>query len=327
MACDDYLSKHSHVAEAAKAVGNILADVQQRSSSVFSGERGGGAGALEVEGRLGRHTRSGAFDPNVGSAAFCSIVSMLESYDGWSSTSAWEETQDVFFSAFLPPGTLPPEDCAPGFPVQVRTTVSGGALPMEVTHIVKKKLQCVDLTLQSVDEGACALETKAAVGADFPLSARVATSMEWTVPAEILPVAVHPDLVRIKQRKKFFLSSSGVPGNCFSFETTIVYRGRTKSEAESQQRGAEGASFEVECECLAPAEYLQGCGGDLVCLGLSIVVKLLDFAAALNPGCCVTFVPIPVSTTRRSVGEASGAPPAKVRRAEQPHRPQRHHPC
>jgi len=286
----DYLAEYAHISEAARAVGAMLAELQP----LLSTER---EGTLELEGRLGRFGPS-RFDPNVGSSAFCAILGMLESYQGWSRVSPWEETQDVFFSSVLPAGTLPPED--DGRPVQVRTSV-GGRGTMEVTHVVKKKLRRVDLTLQNVDVGSCALGTQAPGCAAYPLDARVAMSLEWPISPEALPVAVRPDLVRIKQRRRFFLPSLGMEGDCFCFDMTIVYRGKTKSEAEARQRSGEGASFEVECECVAPQAYIRSSAGDPLCLALSVLLKLLDFASALNPASCVTFVPMPARRGERLV--------------------------
>jgi hypothetical protein len=291
----DYIAEHAHVAEAARAVGAMLAELQPVMEQLQQLD----TASLELEGRLGRFGPSG-FDPDVGSSAFCAILGMLESYHGWSHVSQWEETQDVFFSATLPPGFLSPED--DGRPVQVRTSVNSGGpkgATMEIAHIVKKKLRRVDLALQNVDVGACALGTQAAGCAAFPLDARVATSLEWVVPPDVLPVAVRPDLVRIKQRRSFFLPSPGVDGDCFRFDVTIVYRGRTKSDAEGCQQAGKGASFEVECECLAPQAYMHSSSGDPLCLALSMVVKLLDFASALNPASCVTFVPTPARRGER----------------------------
>lgn len=288
----DYLAENAHVAEAARAVCAMLSELQTMMQKLETG-------TVEIEGRLGRFGPSG-FNPDIGSSAFCSIVSMLESYQGWSRVSSWEEIQDVFFSTTLPAGALPSEE--DGHPVQVRTSV-GGSGTMEVVHIVKKKLRRVDMNLQNVDVGACAIGTQACDHADYPLDARVAISVEWPISTESLPIVVlRPDLVRIKQRRRFFLSSSEIPGDCFCFEVTIVYRGKTKTEAEAKQCAGEGASFEVECECLAPNAYIRKCGGDPLCLALSIVVKLLDFASALNPTSCVTFVPVP--STRRGGGRS-----------------------
>ena len=47
--------------------------------------------------------------------------------------------------------------------------------------------------------------------------ARVAASLERVVPCELLPIAVSPDMVRIKQRKRFFLASLGVAQCQLSF--------------------------------------------------------------------------------------------------------------
>jgi len=291
----DYLAEHAHVSEAARAVGAMLCELQPAMQQLEVSQA-----SLELEGRLGRFGPSG-FDPDVGSSAFCAILVMLESFQGWSRVSQWEETQDVFFSTTLPLGTLGPED--DGRPVQVRTSVAwgtgSGAEAMEVTHVVKKKLRRVDLALQNVDVGACAIGTQAPGCAAFPLDARIAASLEWPVHPSALPVAVHPDLVRIKQRRRFYLPSPGVEGDCFRFDVTIVYRGKTKTEAEARQRAGDGASFEVECECLAPHAYIKSSCGDPLCLALSMVVKLLDFASALNPVSCVTFVPTPARRGER----------------------------
>jgi hypothetical protein len=280
----EYLADYAHLRAAALEVGSMISEVQPRLSELEE------AGAtFELEGRLGRLGPLG-FDPNVGSAAFCTINSMLDTFPRWSHVTKWEETQDVFFTTILPAAALQGiEDT--GRPVQVRSSVcSSPTGVIEIVHMVKKKLRRVDLALQNVDVGACALGTRAAGCAALPLDARVATSIERQVPSEFLPVAVSTDLVRIKQRKRFFLPSLGVPKDCFSFDLTIVYSGTTKTEAETNQRKNENASFEVECECLAPRDYLKT-SGDPICLGLSVIVKLLDFASALNPASSVTFVP------------------------------------
>jgi hypothetical protein len=280
----EYLADYAHLRSAALEVGSMIAEVQPGLSELAENNT-----CFELEGRLGKLTPTG-FDPNVGSTAFCAILSMLETFPRWSKVTPWQESQDVFFTAALPASALVGLEES-GRPVQVRTTVQSSVDgSIEILHIVKKKLKRVDLALQNVDVGACALGTRASGCAALPLDARVSSSLERSVSSSILPVAVSPDLVRIKQRKRFFLSSLGVPTDCFSFDMSIVYSGRTKTEAEHKQQQNDQASFEVECECLAPREYLKT-SGDPVCLGLSVIVKLLDFASALNPASSVTFVP------------------------------------
>ena len=278
------MADYAHLRGAAIEVGAIISEVQPSLTNI---EENGAS--LELEGRLGKIGGT-CFNPDVGSAAFCAILALLETFPRWSRITPWEETQDIYFTAVLPSSTLTGLD-EESRPVQVRSTVRVSATgELEVIHVVKKKLRRVDLAMQSVDVGACALGTCATGGALQPLDARIALSIEKQVPADVLPVAVSPDLVRIKQRKRFFLASLGVPKDCFSFDLTIVYQGRTKSEAEINQRRNENASFEIECECLAPRDYLRT-AGDPMCLGLSIIVKLLDFVSALNPSSNVTFVP------------------------------------
>ena len=86
----EYIAEHAHMVDAARAVSTMISQllpVIQRLDE----------GVMELEGRLGRIGPSG-FDPNIGSPAFCSILEMLDSYQGWSHVSQWEETQDFFFS-------------------------------------------------------------------------------------------------------------------------------------------------------------------------------------------------------------------------------------
>ncbi len=269
----DYLALHPHLRAASLEVGRHIADLQGTLAELEE------AGArLELEGRLGRLVE-GRFDANVGSDAFCAVLSMLESFPRWSRTTGWEETQDVFYAAPLPGPEGPREQ-------EVRTSVRAARGRLEVEHLQKQKLRRVDLALQRVDDG-CA---PGGACAALPLDARITLAAERPLRAEVLPLAVSPRYVRIKQRKRFFLPSVGVPRDCFSFDLSIVYAGGTKSEAERRQRAGEEASFEVECECLAPREYLRTTR-DPVCLALSVLVKLHDFAAALNPGAATTFVP------------------------------------
>jgi hypothetical protein len=121
-------------------------------------------------------------------------------------------------------------------------------------------------------------------------------------------VAVTPDVVRIKQRKRFLLPSVGIEGDTFAFDLTVVYAGSNKSEAEKDQRNNENASYEVEVECLAPGSYLSTCGDDGSCLALSIIVKLLDFAQHLNPSIAVTFSPRGADRGGRDQGGRGAAP-------------------
>lgn len=281
--CDqrDVLAEFSHLRDVAGQVAQLIADVR-----VHLGALGECPGVLELEARLGKMSGT-SFDPNVGHAAFCSILQLLESYPRWSRISPWQETQDVFYTV-----ELPPEYTGACRKTQIRTSVGVDvAGDIEVVHHTKEKLRCVDMEMRLMDASSCSMSVSRENATDG-FDARVAASLERAIPAELLPIAVAPERVRIKQRKRFFLSSLGVDSEAFSFDLSIVYSGRTKSEAEQRQSAQQSPSFEVEVECLQPQEYLKSSGGNDVMLALSLILKCHDFSSALNSSAAVTYVPV-----------------------------------
>lgn len=304
----EYLAEFSHLRDAALRVGALVAEIEgllAPPENMDDPSTPPDISTVELEGRLGRFTDTG-FDPDIGATAFSLLLQMLEAFPRWSRVEQWEESQDIFYTTDIP-GVAIGDPAAPSRSVQVRSTVKAkyqdGCIDengsvLDVSHVVKRKIGRVDLHLQSVDVGCCALETSA--GNPRPVDARISLSVEYPVTSEVLPVAVTSQFVRIKQRKRFFLGSLGVPGDCFSFDLSVVYKGRTRTEAEIRQQKSDAASFEVECECLAPKKYLEATNDDCTCLGLSIVLKLLDFASALNPSSPVTFVPAVNNATHKA---------------------------
>jgi hypothetical protein len=243
-------------------------------------------GNVEIEGRLGRFGGEG-FVTNIGSPAFCTVLRLLETFPRWSSISPWVETQDVFYTLQLPTSHGGAERSTR---VQVRTSVSTENGLHNIVHMVKRKIKSADFGLQSLDQGSCA------IGVDTgnlinDVGGRLSASVEKPLSPDLLPVAVMPDVVRIKERKRFLLPSLGIEGDAFAFDASIVFTGLTKSDAEKAQKRNEGGSFEIEVECLAPRQYLESCSGEGSCLALSILVKLLDFASHLNQNMTVTFIP------------------------------------
>ena len=289
----DYLNDYAHLREVAVNVGSVLSKLQPCLHDFE--DRGL---VLLVEGKLGRllgaadDEQTGGppprFDVDVGSAAFCAILQMLESFPRWNRVTNWEETQEVYFTVVLPRDVLNGLE-EESRPVEVRSTVRT-MNGLAVSHIAKKRIEHIDMAIQNVDAGACALGTCSQFGATIPLDARISISLAKFIPDTALPLAVCPKRVRIKQSKTFFLSSLGVAKECYSFELGVTYEGRTKTEAESKQSKSEGATYEVLLSCLAPKEYLET-SGDPICLALSVILKLLDFAAALNPNSSVSFAP------------------------------------
>ena len=277
----DVLAEFSHLRDAAIEVASLITDSRiYMTNPVLHGE-------FELEARLGKIC-NGLFEPNIGQTAFCSVLQLLESYPRWSRISQWHETQDVFFSMELPEN-IPSKH--QGQKTLIRTTIGENAEgEFELTHCYKSKINKVDMEMQTIDSSSCSMNvTRNTKFEGF--DARISASLEKKIPVELLPIAVVPEFVRIKQRKRFFLTSLGIDKETFSFDATIVFSGKTKSEAEQKQSRQENPSFEIEIECLQPREYLKSCGEDIM-LALSLILKCYDFSAALNSSSEVTYIPI-----------------------------------
>lgn len=285
----DVLSEFTHLRDVAMQVAELIADVRVHMDMPI--ENGA---SLEIEARFGRILES-QFESNVGQETFCGILQLLESFPRWSRVSQWQETQDVFYSSELPKeyGGEPDKHYA----IRTSVGVDPSTGDIQIVHNYKQRLRNVDMELCHLDgESCCVNVTRETVADGFDV--RISASLERQLPHHILPIAVTPDMVRIKQRKRFFLSSLGVEGDTFSFDVSLVYTGKTKSEAEQKQSKQRSPSFEVEVECLQPSEYLKTSGGEDIMLALSLILKCHDFSAALNTPTTVTYKP----STRRPCG-------------------------
>ena len=279
----DILADFTHLREAAIEVATLISECRtyMTNPSIH--------GDFELEARLGKLI-NGSFDPNLGHGSFCNVLHLLESYPRWSRVSSWHEIQDVFFTMSLP-NDIDKNNTRLDQKTLIRTSVgedSDGNV--QLIHCHKKKLQNVDMEMRTLDSSSCAVDlTRNTKFEGF--DARVSASLEKQVPVELLPIAVVPEYVRIKQRKRFFLASLGIDKETFCFDATIVFSGKTKSEAEQNQNKQQNPSFEIEIECLQPREYLQSCGEDIM-LALSLILKCHDFSAALNSTSEITYIPI-----------------------------------
>lgn len=298
----DILAEFPHLREAALLVSKLIRDARSHMSpagTALDSRRTW----LEIEARLGREGNSG-FEANIGNQAFASLLQLLESYPRWIRVVPWTESQDVFFDVDLPPLSRGGEYMSGSeITTEVRTTAGPNAdNEFEVKHVIKRRLHMADLYVTALDAGSCSI----ALPKDelqMKLDARVTANLECVVPAELLPIAVVPKRIRIKQRKKFILGSLGVDKETFSFDMSICYSGITKTEAEQNQMCNLDPTYEVEVECLCPSEYLNSCADDETYLALSLLLKLHDFVAALNPQSTVTFQP--KASKRRSCASSN----------------------
>ena len=274
----DCLQEYSHLRGAVWQVSEAISEVRRFLQQADDGI------CVEIEGRLGVRDQAG-FRPDVGASTFETLLGLLNSYPGWLEVTPWQETHDVFYHIDVPVG-------AGGKPVrtQVRSSVAFDAdRKLALQHIVKRKLRTVDLRVTSLDTAEAGGSSLFAERLAGPSHVRVGVALEQRVPEELLPVAVTPTLVRIKQRKRFLLQSLGLQRPAFAVELSVVYSGDSKSQAEQRQAAAQEASHEVEVECLEPLAYLCSCSQQESMLALSLLLKLHDFCAALNPQAAVSF--------------------------------------
>ena len=273
----DVASLFSHMRGATSSVAEALQELHGYLRRPLDGP------SIELEMRLGSRS-GGRYQSDVGRSSFYTILEALESFSSWSHVTHWIESQDVFYSIMLPQGSESKDRKA-----EIRTTVGPNeANEITLKHQIKRRLKIIDFVVTSprfpADGTHQISEGPDEEGHTAPaLGLRFCVSIETPVPLEILPAAVKPSLVRIKQRKKFILSSIGVERPAFSFDMSIIYSGESKFEAESKQASQTGGKYEVEIECLEPLLYLQSCDSQETILALSLLLKASDLLALLTP--------------------------------------------
>lgn len=235
---------------------------------------------IEIEARLGSFKEDGGFQSDLGRDAFYLLLHELEGYKAWHSIADWSESHDVFYSIDLP-GEF-------GRSADIRTSVrEGPSGELQLFHLIKRKLKAVDFLSSSQKRSSelgflsAPSEQQQEETPPCAVGLRVCSSIETEVPPELIPAAVVPKHVRIKQRKKFLLSSVGIDQPVFCFDLSIVYAGKNKTEAERLQAAGQGATFEVEIECLEPLLYLKSCDGHEGLLALSLLLKGCDLLSIL----------------------------------------------
>lgn len=245
----DYLDRFSFMRRASEVVADCL-------RAWFRNPQG-----IELEGRLGLASDS-RFVSDVGREAHERIAELLGEYQGWSEVRDWVETHDVYFEVKAQGGEAK----------RLRTEVSTEQGNICRRHIAKRAIGKIDLALQSLD----------ASPLPFQLDARICASCEEPVEDDHVPSLVRPIIVRIKQRKTFFLKARSVDDKAFRFDLTRVWSGASYQEAEAKQASQAEPAYEMEIECTCPSAYLAAVDNDFTCLALSLLLKLRDIATALN---------------------------------------------
>jgi len=271
----DVASRYLHLKGPTAAIAEALQEIHRHLKRPLEGP------SIELEMRLGSLAEEGgAYRSDVGKEAFYLLLQRLESYAGWFEVIDWTETQDVFYTIPLPQ-TLDSRDRR----AEIRTSTGPEERSEErLKHTIKRRLKVLDFRAARQGPQDAGEEGEAAAEDGLKgLGLRFSVCVETPVPCELLPAAVRPTRVRIKQRKRFLLGSIGVEKPVFSFDLTIVYAGDRKSEAERKQASRTGEQYEVEIECLEPLLYLQSCDFQESFLALSLLLKAYDLILLLAP--------------------------------------------
>lgn len=163
--------------------------------------------SFELEVRLGTYSQDMQWKTGVDARFFNSIVTLLDAYKEWESTTDWVDIHDYFYTT------------SSGMRVRTSTFMD----PIHVVHMNKTRGQYIDLAI---------------VGSIY--SARVSLKQEVSIDASTIPTAVFPDLVRIKKRRIYALKY-------WKFEVTRVWSGASRIEAEMKQSSNEATyEIEIE---------------------------------------------------------------------------------
>jgi len=200
-------------------------------------------GSFELEIRWGTWMVKGSerFRPGVPEAWMRRTLQRLESYLHWHTIRDWTFTADYYYA-------IPLERWdQSGQPYLVRTTSRFIQDQVQVTHVHKRKLQCLNFQCRPLHH--MGLERE---GQDL----RVVLNYEDVVPTTKIPLYTATQQVRLKNRKSFLYQPSHASKPLWSFDVTQSWSGKTRSEAEQKQK-TQTPQYEFEIECLDTAAYLQ----------------------------------------------------------------------
>tara|TARA_B110000090_G_scaffold159076_2_gene175226 strand:+ start:3562 stop:4335 length:774 start_codon:yes stop_codon:yes gene_type:complete len=196
-------------------------------------------GVVEV-GDNGKHQ----FVSGVSGTFFDRIVGLLDNYDGWSQTKPWCEHHDYFFA----------DDQARA----LRCSIEFDRSPPTVTTVHKQRLRTA--TLLHVDE--CEV-----------YDVRVSLSSEKATTHHQVPETVVPSLVRIKQRKSYFIEQ-------WRYDVTRVWSGKSRGEAEKLHKMDAPNSYEIEVEMLDPRVLLRRQNHTDERVAFSLFLKILSLCSS-----------------------------------------------
>ena len=174
------------------------------------------------------------------------IIDMMQSSSHVTGDSEWEEEQDFFFEG------------------------ADGEIHRTRVHYDSDEMLVKPHTVKKHDMGTHTLAVRRDDGTPVGCDIRVSLKMEE--PILRIQTCVSTTLVRIKQRRRF-VTSDGM----WSFDFAMLWKGRTKTEAE-QEQASKDPSFEVECE-LVDAPKALALHSDAR-IATSLLLKMCDLLPA-----------------------------------------------
>lgn len=206
----------------------------------------------EIEARLGR-IADGVFLAGINTETSSRIVETLNRYPDWTCQTEWTETTDYYL-----------ED--------TRLTIHYDDATYQVGRTASRKERgdYINMTTGGAQ--------------DLRISKRK------EVPVHIdseMPTVFSPTHVRIKQRRSYtYRPRNGEwQGDVWRYDISIIWSGRTKTEAERWQRSDRPPIYEVEIEYIGGAAYLHHAGTDNV--SRSMCLKCADLIDDLEAMCPV----------------------------------------
>jgi len=224
----------------------------------------------EIEARFGTfsHHKGGtgsasSFTPGVDLAFFEECLHKVNTWKEWSLIKPIEQLHDCFYE--IPPHA----DDLLGKPILVRTSVqfNKSALQLSKTHISKSKMHELDLKYTP--------HNSMSILSPQCRDIRLGINEERTI-NDSLPSRTVTKFVRIKDRTSYLHTPVHCQVPVWSIDFTRSWSGNTRSEAEIKQK-SEAPIYEIEVECLNPYAYMNLPQRNIEYLGLSLMMKMLDF--------------------------------------------------
>ena len=231
---------------------------------------------LEFEFRIGFAEEDGTFRSGLGREDFDKIRESMARYNGWEKAGAWTRKTDFFYKG------ISGAECR----TRVGIDASGSR---SIEHLQKTQEAVHHIWCGAAMPppplavpGAGVVEPASPDPTGAP-AARLCLSRERHL-AKDVPASVDTTWVRIKDTVTFVYMGCGgsVP---FSFDLSLVWEGVTRAAAECSLQRGDPPRCEVECECLAPREYVEKRSGHCSSLSLSLILKAHDIFRIVSPAC------------------------------------------